>query len=84
MYGVYVLYFPNYVKIYIGQSSQVAKRLHFHNHGPRKGWTARYRPWELLYSEEFATRSDAIKREQQLKSARGRRWIWEELLGKEE
>ena len=80
MFGVYVLYSPTFDKIYIGQSSQVTIRLHFHNHGPGKGWTARYRPWELVHVEEFATRSEAITREKQLKSARGRRWIWEELL----
>ena len=83
MYGVYVLYSSKFNKIYIGQSSQVATRLHFHNEGPEKGWTARFRPWKLVHQEEFATRSEAIKREKQLKSARGRRWIREELLGKE-
>jgi len=83
MYGVYVLHSPAFDKIYVGQSSQVATRLHFHNHGPTKGWTARYRPWELVHSEEFATRSEAVMREKQLKSARGRRWIWEEVVGQQ-
>ena len=84
MYGVYVLYSPKFVKIYVGQSSQVTRRLHFHNYGPMKGWTPRYRPWQLVHIEEFETRPEAIAREKQLKSARGRRWIWEELIGKKE
>ena len=36
MFGVYVLHSPAFDKIYVGQSSQVATRLHFHNHGPKR------------------------------------------------
>jgi len=75
MYSTYVLHSPKYDKIYIGQSSQVETRLYFHNHGTKKGWTARYRPWKLIHEEPFDTRSEAIQREKELKSARGRRWI---------
>lgn len=82
MYSTYVLYSPEHDKIYIGQSSQIETRLHFHNHGPKKGWTANSRLLELIHEEEFDTRSEAIQREKELKKARGRRWIWEELLGR--
>ena len=82
MYSTYVLHSHEHDKICIGQSSQIETRLHFHNHGPEKEWTANFRPWELIHEEEFDTRSEAIQREKELKSARGRRWIWEELLGR--
>ncbi|KAF5276631.1 hypothetical protein FQR65_LT16253 [Abscondita terminalis] len=42
-----------------------------HNELGTKGWTIRYRPWELLYTEEYATKSEALKREQELKSYQG-------------
>lgn len=35
--------------------------------------------WALVYSEEVETRSEALKRERQLKSARGRVFIRSQL-----
>lgn len=80
MYSVYVLYSPDFNKIYIGQTSDLHTRLHYHNNGPNKGYTARYRPWEIIHRESFDTRSEALRREKELKSARGRKWIRENLL----
>ena len=37
-----------------------------------KGWTKKYRPWILIYSEEFESKVAAMKREQELKTAQGR------------
>jgi putative endonuclease len=81
MNHVYALHSPLYDKIYIGESSDLGVRFIYHNQGPKKGWTSRYRPWVLVHMEEFANRSDALKREKQLKSAAGRRWIRREILG---
>ncbi len=81
IYFTYVLYSPDYDKIYIGYSSDLNKRVYFHNQGI-KGWTARYMPWELIYHEEFSSKSEAMKREKQLKSYRGRKFIKEEILPK--
>lgn len=82
MFVVYALYSPKYEKIYIGYSSDLEDRLLSHNKLGRKGWTIKYRPWELVYSEEHETKAEAMKREKELKSARGRRFIWE-LVEKE-
>jgi putative endonuclease len=80
MYHVYVLYSPRYDKIYVGYSSDVGVRFVYHNHGPEKGWTSKYRPWCLVWLEGYATKQEAIKREKYLKGARGRKWIWEYVL----
>jgi putative endonuclease len=82
MFTVYALYSPGFNKIYIGYTSDLASRLESHNKFARKGYTIHFRPWQLIYSEEFATKFEAMQREKQLKSARGRRFIWH-LIGKQ-
>ena len=80
MHHVYVLHSPLYDKIYIGESSDLGVRFIYHNQGPKKGWTSRFRPWVLVHMEKFGNRSDALKREKQLKSSAGRRWIRRVIL----
>ena len=80
MYFTYVLYSIEYDKVYIGFTSDLEARLHHHNHPFNKGWTAKYRPWEILYHETFDTKAEAMIREKQLKSARGRQFIKSNLL----
>ena len=80
MYTVYVLYSPKYDKIYIGYSSDVQTRFKFHNELARKGWTIRFRPWIIAHSEDFDAKTEALKREKQLKSAAGRRFIWNDII----
>jgi putative endonuclease len=76
MFTVYVLYSPGSDKIYIGFTSDLASRMDSHNIFSKKGYTVRYRPWILVYKELFSTKSDALKREKELKSAKGRAFIW--------
>jgi putative endonuclease len=82
MYFVYALYSPNYNKIYIGSSSNPLGRLDSHNTFGKKGHTLKYRPWKIVYTERFAIKKDALIREKQLKSAKGREFIWK-LIEKE-
>ena len=77
MYTVYVLYSAGFEKIYIGFSSNVEARLESHNVHAKKGWTIRYRPWILVYREEYQDKRLAMDREKQLKSAKGRDFIWD-------
>jgi putative endonuclease len=56
------------------------QRLKTHNDLNNKGWTRKYQPWIQLYFEEYNTKQDALKREKQLKSAKGREFIWKELI----
>ena len=76
-YTVYVLYSRSFDKIYIGYTSNLAQRLRSHNELSEKGWTVKYRPWELVYKESFTTKSAAMRRERELKSARGRAFLWD-------
>ena len=80
MYIVYVLYSEKYDKLYIGYTSNLEARLKSHNELGKKGFTLRYRPWKLLYTENFDNKRDAMKREKQLKSGQGRAWIRRNLL----
>ncbi|WP_321370186.1 GIY-YIG nuclease family protein [uncultured Draconibacterium sp.] len=75
MHTVYALFSKDYNKIYIGITSDLEKRLFTHNNLP-KGWTAKFRPWIIIYTEEFDSKKEALQREKQLKSARGREFIW--------
>jgi putative endonuclease len=75
MYTVYVLYSESYNKIYIGFTSDLKARLLSHNELATKGWTIKYRPWKLIYSEEYQDKKDAMKREKELKSYEGRIFI---------
>ena len=77
MFTVYALFSPSHQKIYIGYTSDLEQRLLSHNSLGKKGWTIKYRPWKLAYTEEFETKKEAMRREKQLKSAKGREFIWE-------
>ena len=76
MFTVYVLYSKDFNKIYIGFTSDLEQRLLSHNELGKKGWTIKFRPWQLIYKEEYSEKSDAMKREKQLKTATGRNFIW--------
>jgi putative endonuclease len=79
MYTVYVLYSKEYNKIYIGFTSDINQRLFAHNHPNNKGWTKRFQPWKIVYTEEFGEKQAAMKREKELKSSRGRAFIREKI-----
>jgi putative endonuclease len=76
MFTVYVLYSIKFNQIYIGFSSDLTNRLVSHNDLATKGHTIKYRPWTLAYTEEFETKTEAIKRENYLKSTQGRKHCW--------
>ena len=75
MFYVYALYSKGHDKIYVGYSSDVQERLSSHNHPLNRKWTGRYKPWIIIYTEELTTKKDAIIREKQLKSYKGRMFV---------
>jgi putative endonuclease len=77
MYFVYALFSRKYKKIYIGYTSDIDQRLLSYNFFEKKGFTVKYRPWILVYKEKHQTKRNALIREKQLKSARGRKFIWD-------
>ena len=75
MFFVYVLYSPSADKFYVGYTSNLESRLLSHNLLGTKDWTKRYRPWDLVYTEPYETKSSALKREKVLKTGVGREFI---------
>ncbi len=77
MFYVYAVYNKKHSKIYIGQTDNLEIRIKLHNSKEfKKSYTARFDgEWELVYKEIVDTRLDALKREKQLKSYRGREFI---------
>ena len=76
MFTVYVLYSVKYDKIYIGFTSNLIERMRSHNE-LGKGYTKRFRPWVIAFTEELEEKKQALNREKFLKSAIGRKFIWE-------
>jgi putative endonuclease len=72
MFRVYLLYSPSSTKTYVGFTNDIERRMQEHNFTERKGFTLRYRPWVLVYSEIFEKKSDAMQREKFFKSGFGR------------
>jgi putative endonuclease len=76
MFTVYVLYSQKHDQIYIGFTADLKNRFLSHNELAIKGHNIKYRPWAIAYTEEFETKSRAMKREAQLKTANGRAFAW--------
>lgn len=70
MYTVYILKSEKTNKYYIGHTIDITDRLKRHNNGSSK-YTKKFIPWELVYSEEYNTKSKAYKREMEIKKYKG-------------
>ena len=55
-------------------TGNLTERLKSHNE-PGNVWTARYRPWRLIYLRDFEMKLDAMQYEKWLKSGQGRAFI---------
>jgi putative endonuclease len=66
-------------KRYIGSTSKLPdERVVEHNTG-NTSFTRNNRPWHLIHSEIFSTKSEALRREKFLKSGQGRKWLDENI-----
>jgi putative endonuclease len=71
---LYILQSDTTKQYYTGQTHDVEARLAYHN----SNWSKSLRnrgPWKLVYSEKYATRSEAVRRERQIKSWKDREMI---------
>ncbi len=76
MWFVYALYNQTTGKIYVGQTTDIVRRLSEHNEKKGNHFTAHINgEWKVIYKEERKSRSKAIVREKQLKSYQGRQFI---------
>jgi putative endonuclease len=62
--------------MYVGLTNNLYRRINQHNEG-RERTTRSYRPFELIYYEEFDTRIEARVREKYLKSGAGKEFLRE-------
>ena len=71
MFTVYVLYSEKHNKIYVGYTSNIDQRLLSHNELETKGFTLRYRPWKLIYTEVFSEKSKSYEKRKAIKDGEG-------------
>ena len=74
MIVVYVIRSIQTNRLYVGQTENVQLRLKEHNLG-RSKYTSAFRPWEIIYTEEFLDRKGARTREIYLKSTAGKNFL---------
>lgn len=71
MYYVYVLRSLNRDWIYVGSTNNVRRRFGEHQRGDVQS-TKAYRPFQLLFYEAFVSKNDAVRREDYLKTSKGK------------
>ena len=74
MFYIYVLKSNTHNTRYVGSCADIRYRLSEHNSGKVR-YTKGRKPWTLIYSEVFNSRSEAVKREKYLKSGQGRKFL---------
>jgi putative endonuclease len=73
-YQLYILQSESTSRYYVGQTQDFQKRLAYHNANYSKALRNRG-PLRLVYSEGYATRAEAVRRERQIKSWKDRAMI---------
>ncbi len=73
MYYVYIIK-SSKGGYYFGSTGDIENRIRSHNSGKVKSTKSR-RPLKLHYSEEFETKTEALKREKYFKSKSGYYWL---------
>jgi putative endonuclease len=76
MYYAYALRSQKNGKYYFGHTENLKRRITEHNtKNEKKRFACANGPWELIFSEEFNTRSEAMEYEKFLKSGKGREYV---------
>jgi putative endonuclease len=74
MFFIYIIQSEIDNSFYIGFSENLENRIKEHNFG-RTNYTSKKRPWELVYSEKFENKTNALKREKFLKRQRNKDFL---------
>jgi len=74
MFYTYVIYSASRDRYYVGSTSNLQERLLKHN-ANHKGFTGKAGDWKIVHSEEFASKTEALTREKQIKSWKSRKMI---------
>ncbi len=65
-YYLYILKSKVTNKFYIGVSGNPTTRLSYHN-SLEKGFTSRYRPWKIVFTKPYNSKSEALAAERKIK-----------------
>jgi putative endonuclease len=65
---------------YTGMTEDLERRLAEHNNKTKSFWTKRGTNWKVIYSEEFVSKQEAMKRERWMKSGHGNKLLKEKGL----
>ncbi|MCF3107263.1 GIY-YIG nuclease family protein [Niabella sp. CC-SYL272] len=79
-YTTYILYSESLKKYYVGSTVDLADRLRRHNNGEGK-FTKKGMPWELIWSNVFASRSEAVSLEMKIKKRGIKRFLEDQNTG---
>lgn len=74
MFYIYIIFSNEVNKYYVGQTENIDERVISHNSGISK-YTSISNNWELVYSESFETRKEAIHRDIEIKNKKSRKYI---------
>ncbi len=81
-YHIYILYSENLNRYYIGSTGDLKARLEKHSQS-KKGFTSKAKDWKLCYKEQFEFKTEALKRELQLKKWKSRKML-EQLISNDQ
>ena len=76
MFTLYILYSKSIDSYYVGFTNSLERRLSEHNRKKGK-YTDRGIPWEVVYTEAFTLKKDAMNREKFIKSKKSKSFIIE-------
>jgi putative endonuclease len=82
IYYLYILKSKVADKFYTGISQKPELRHQYHN-TVEKGFTSRYRPWEIIYIKEYPDKKSATGAEKKIKSWKSRKMIEKILSGEQ-
>ena len=71
---LYIIYSPSIDQYYVGQTDDLDNRIFRHNNSGSKS-TKKANDWVLKYTESYNSRSDAVKRETEIKKKKSRKYI---------
>lgn len=71
---IYILQSEKNGKFYVGSTENLEKRLQDHNWS-RTPSTKSGIPWKMVYNEVFQSRGEAMRRENEIKSKKSRKYL---------
>ena len=74
VFFVYVLQSETTGRFYVGQTQNLEERVVYHNANYSRALKNRG-PWKIVHTEQYATRSEAVRREGYIKRQKDRRFI---------